>query len=119
MGLKDWDVILQRDRPKNGSAWASTETYYGQRRCEIHLNPDTFFAETPERQRHVIVHELLHCHTDNVNEVVRIFLTEQSGDAASLFEAYFRQQMEYTVDGVATGIASCFPLPDEQGMPGW
>ena len=110
--LKDWDVILSRQNPESESAWASNYTYYGQRRCDIHLHADNFFVEPPENQRRIVIHELLHCHTDNVFEASRIYLSGKEGDEASLFERYFKQQSEWMVDSLATAIAKHFPLPE-------
>jgi hypothetical protein len=116
LDLRDWEVILTREWPDSNSAWASNFTYYGQRRCEIRINPTLFFQESAESQRRIITHELLHCHTDGVWEAIRIYCNGQEGAEASLFERYFKQQGEWMVDSLATAIAKHLPLPEQEAI---
>lgn len=110
LGLRDWTIRLLHDRPNSPETHAHTECVYGRKLAEIKVCRD-FREQDPEEQRHTIIHELLHLHTDAadsiVNNEIREALGKQTGYVA--YEAHHRA-IEIAVDDIATAIAQYFPL---------
>lgn len=75
---------------------------------------EAFFDESPESQRQLVCHELIHPHTEAFylycfgNETVKQSLGKQT---FSVFEESGRSLMERTVDQLAHGWAMSLPLP--------
>ena len=113
LGLKDWDIRLERGEPQNGNALGSNHLQYGQRRCYIYLSSD-LFAEKPEDHRWVCVHELLHCHFDPLDDAMDDVADRLADDKATeLARAVYKRQREHTLDHIATAIALYLPLPEK------
>ena len=113
LDLRDWDIWLSRSNPETSSAWAGNYVFYGQRRCEIRIDAEHFADISRERQRYLLTHELLHCHSEGMAEAVRIYLHQVEGERSKLFEEYFDRQLELFIDSVATATAQRLPLPVE------
>lgn len=111
MGLKDWDFLL-REEPAEGRALAQVETIYGQKYANIWVGVD-FWDRDPDTQRHVIVHELVHCHQAVTTHMIAgSFLAEKLGQSAyEVFASAYEQAAEYTTDAIATAIEPNIPLP--------
>lgn len=111
MGLRDWSFDLQREPADEGKA-AQVQTIYGQKHANLWLG-EGFFGKAPEAQRHILVHEFVHCHlTVNRHMVTGSYLSEKLGEpAAEVFEEAYIQAQEYAVDGLAVVIAESMPLP--------
>ena len=105
--LRDWDIVLTRKPPENDSAGASNATFYGRKYAEIQLSAE-FFAMTPRQQRHIVAHELLHCHFENQWESVRLHPLEDA-----YFWAVFKRETELLIDTMAVVVCEFLPLPDE------
>jgi hypothetical protein len=116
--LRDWAFTLSRDEPDSSDAQASVEPTYGQKHAMIYLRHD-FRALRPERQRHCLVHELVHCHLAPVCDLIRLGLTPVLGAlfTAAIWEP-FRQQIEYATDALASALAKHLPLIDWPGLAG-
>jgi hypothetical protein len=71
-----------------------------------------FNEQSSEAQRHIIVHELLHCHLQPMHELARVGLcNEMLQSAYNIFMHGFDQQWEYTIDGIARAWAPAFQIP--------
>lgn len=105
--LRDWTIEVSdegTDRPyTNALICVSHQRKY----ADLYLS-DGFLDLTPERQRHCVVHELLHCHFGHADQWVRHKI---DGDAE---EAYTRM-FEVGIDGLADAIAPLMPMPDVPG----
>src|SRR5687768_9518251 len=69
--LKDWTVRLVEDHPNNMGALAEIEPVDSRRYALMRLCahwPDM----APEKQRHSIVHELLHLHHIGASDIIRL-----------------------------------------------
>lgn len=109
MELRDWTLHLDSD-PCHDSNNASMNSIYGRKIARIRVH-EGFRTWEPERQRHAIVHELVHCHLWSATEMVQCDLAEhlkKQGDR--IFWDGFRRQVEYGVDGLASAIAKHLPL---------
>jgi hypothetical protein len=110
MQLKDWDIDLSRGEPQSNTADAEICTYYGQRGAAISL-PVKFFAQSPERQRYFIAHELMHCHSEDLSECIRLYINH-NGHMDDLIAQVYRREEEVLVDNLARVIAPFLPLPE-------
>lgn len=111
MELRDWTFELSRKEPDT-DAFATVTPTYGRKIAVIDLCPD-FRAMAPEKQRHVIVHELVHCHLEPAASMVRSDLEKHLGETTDrVFWDGFKRQVEYGVDALASAIAKHMPLID-------
>jgi hypothetical protein len=104
MGLKDWVIEIDDDPPFNAGAIATARICEGRKNLILDLS-SSFLEKEDDRpyQRHTIVHELVHCHLGQMNEVLRQML-----DADQF--AIHRINMEFTTDGIAEAWAARLPL---------
>lgn len=75
-----------------------------------------FFTESPEKQRHVITHELLHIRFADLQFSAQAF--EHAIDELSWRHLYraFQIALERTIDDMAAQIAPSLPLPPSLGV---
>lgn len=114
LGLGHLDLTLDAEQPGHATdgseAAASFEGTYGRYRGTMRVNPH-FETYAPEEQRIIIIHELLHAHTEQVRELVRTTLPEAMGKPAyDVFMAAYTQADERMTDALATALADKFPL---------
>jgi hypothetical protein len=115
LGLKDWDIRISQDRPSNEGTNGGCLVWYGQRRATIALDRDLIKGRTDELridQRNVVIHELLHCHWELLEESVRLAFKDDDSPRSELFKVYFNRSSELTLDSIATAIAPLLPLPE-------
>lgn len=111
MGLRDWNLHLLRE-PADDDCNAQARIIYGRKVCSIRVSEE-FRTFEPERVRHSIVHELIHCHTAAADNTVQHDLTEHIGVcAADIFHSGYRRHAEYAVDGLADALSPHMPLID-------
>lgn len=112
LSLRDWELVLFHRNPDDEDDIATCDPTYGRKRAEISFRDD-FRTQTPEVQRHTIVHELLHCHFAAMQEFIRIQTLKPLGQGTyDMFQGAYRQALEYGIDGITDGIAHRFPLID-------
>lgn len=113
LGLKDWSFYAERKDSEDNTAECAC--VYGRQYATIRFDR-AFFEETPDEQRIIVIHELLHCHHAPVDELIENALphvmTEQQHN---VFMATYRVNMERMIDPVAVAIAGmgAIPLPPE------
>ena len=110
LGLKDWEVVIKRETPDDGHAGASMLTVTGRRLVWIKLG-DGFLANTPEMQRHYMLHELVHIHTDDIDTAMWQAADVINGEAFTLLQKVVRDRIEFATDVIAASIGHAFPLP--------
>jgi hypothetical protein len=101
LALKDWVIDVDDDGPKDQSAHASIWIAHGRKRATIYLS-DEFLADSRPEQRQSIAHELIHVHNGPYWDAV---------SRATDDDKNIRMLMEYSVDGLADGVAPLLPLP--------
>jgi hypothetical protein len=109
MELRDWTIELMHD-PCEPDCNASVEIVYGRKFARVFVNQD-FRAYDPERQRHTIVHELVHLHLESACSMVRNDLEHYLPRPVDhVFWEGYKRQVEYGVDALASAIAKHLPL---------
>lgn len=112
--LKDWYLeVMHATTGDDGDhdAEAKIHPTEGQPHARLWLS-GRFLDLTPEDQRHVLVHELLHLHHRDATDIIRLVVPEALGQLgnALLWEP-FRQHVELMTDRIARAIAPLLPLP--------
>jgi hypothetical protein len=109
MRLDHWTVELSHV-PSSEDAWADIAPHSQALRATLRISPD-FWTQTPDKQRQILVHELLHLVTCRMDQVV-MNIEESLGTAA--FEPWskcFDDEHERAVDKLAEIISEQFELP--------
>jgi hypothetical protein len=101
--LKDWAFALDDDGPSGSDDAASICCVEGRRIGHIRLS-DSFLANIPTVQRHIVTHELIHCHVDAAWSIAVEAMPAEVHPA-------FRRMAEHAVDGLADAFAPLMPLP--------
>lgn len=109
MGLRDWVIELQRDAPPDDTHIACIGILYGQKRARLHLDFPCFLAQTPFSRKVTIIHELLHCHTEHLDEFVRDFCNEQDEGTHGFFLRRYQRESEQWVETMSQIIAPWMP----------
>lgn len=109
LGLRDWQFFIRHHPiPADDDALASVTCIHGQRRATIRLNQE--FADSSEpRQRHALIHELLHCHMDGMQEVIWTINTLVGQPAYTAIRESHNLAVEFAVDAIATEVAKMLP----------
>ncbi len=111
--LRDWELLLQRDRAEDGSyacVWISdTENLATVRVCG-----DEFFASKAEDRREWLTHELLHAHLDRPDRVMtQLAAMFEDNTATQLAKTMHHKEVEVCVQRLARVLAPLMPLPPE------
>lgn len=111
LALKDWRIDVAPD-PSHHDASAEIVVNEGKKWATIYLCWN-FRGLDPEMQRKVIIHELLHCHYAGLQHMIDVDAKKYmalSDNEHSILRVTFMRTLEYSVDGVADGIAWSFPF---------
>lgn len=109
--LADWTIELARFAA-DSDCLASITVTYGRRWAVINLCTD-FATQAPEIQRHTLIHELLHCHTDPIKANLENVITELYGKVSwNTLWGPLHRDVELLTDDLANAIATFFPLPE-------
>ena len=112
MGLRDWRIELSDEYPEKEDAAAQVNCVYGRKLAHIRLAKE-WGTYSKEEQRHYLVHELVHPHIEPMFCMVENDMKGVLGNQAYEVLIWpYRRTMEFTVDGLASVIASFIPLPD-------
>jgi hypothetical protein len=115
IGLKDWETVIRHDTPDDSNAAAAMITITGRRIVWIKLG-NGFFADTPENQRHYMLHELVHVHTDDIDTAIWQAKDVITSDAFTLLEKVVKDRIEFATDVIASSVGHAFPLPPERAV---
>lgn len=114
--LTDWSFTLSM-RPVSeegdyGEALATCLVTAHRRHADIQLCVN-FMELDYEEQWHVLIHEVLHCHTGPMKQFVEDTLPDLVGVAAwQVFDNAFNQHEETLVDNIATSLAQLMDVDD-------
>ena len=110
LGLNHWDVYLAGQYSEE-TAMASVHPLYGRHVAAVYINRN-WFSYTPEDQRNVMVHEMLHVVHNTQTDIVRVGYssTMPSEKTANSMWTLFERETELMVDHLANMIAGFFPL---------
>lgn len=110
LGLRDWTLLVKHDPPSDPSVLAEIRPVEGRKHATVRVCVE-FRELTDDEQRHVIVHELLHCHLAEVQHLTHPGSQiggMLGGNGAGILDAV-RLAIEYAVDGIADAIDPGFP----------
>lgn len=113
LGLKDWEIVLKREPDANEDAAASITCTYGQKHAFVWVGPAFFSEFDVDYRRRTLIHELIHCHLNPIQEVVGNLAGRIGGDAYDVVRGCHHDAIEYATDGIARAIAPLLPLPPE------
>lgn len=102
MGLRDWEVKVADEPPRDSSASAGVFLPYGMRYVKVHLG-ESFLDGTPEERRTTLVHELVHVHFAAASGMAEDLI----GDGE---RKCWLRMFEYGIDAVAEAWAPSLPL---------
>lgn len=110
LGLMDWAISILPD-PCDPCCFATIHCLEGTKKGRIRFCHNVHEI-APEKVRYVVVHELLHCHTAGMSQVLEFDLPKvHSPDTTALLNSIHEREEERCVDGLAIAIAPFFPLP--------
>jgi hypothetical protein len=116
LGLTDWGLSIEwHDLPADTTA--RVVMAYGRRFATIILGEE-YLNSSPADRRETLVHELLHLHFAQADELVNDTLPDLLGRPSfSAFEAAHNLVMERAIDAVAVAIGDMgtIPFPPEEG----
>lgn len=109
--LRDWTIILSPDPPED-EARAEIDPMAARKIATLKLDPGTATAHRMIL-RHVVCHELVHCHQQPMADVVEQGLHQELGGSAyHLFYEGFRLALERATDAIAEALSPGLPLID-------
>jgi hypothetical protein len=111
LGLTEWEVRLADEPCEDPSHAATVQCVPGRKIATIQLAAD-WFTQSPAQQRHVLIHELIHIHTDQEFQYIEDSLPEMIGSMAYFpWEKAYRNLHEHATDALAKALAEHFPVP--------
>jgi hypothetical protein len=114
LGLTEWSIsYTSGDVPDD--VIAQVIVPHGRREAGITLGAK-FYADDPSNQRETIVHELLHCHFADLDELQRDSLPSLIGQPAfTVYENAVDLVIEHGIDALSVAIAASgvIPLPPD------
>ena len=111
LGLNDWSIRLMPQVCENPNHAATVVCTPGRKIAQVTLAED-WLEQTPEEQRHVLIHELIHVHADHEFQYIEDTLPTLIGSVAYLpFEKAYRDLHEHAVDALASAMEDHFPVP--------
>lgn len=113
MGLKDWEIHLQRKRPDNPNHAACIQSIYGRRHANVWVD-DAFLDDAPESQRETLTHELLHLHINPIKHALQNARSNLGEHTYGVVEGMMDDATEFAVDGIARVLAAYLPLPPQE-----
>ena len=110
LNVSYWKITVARDA-SDVEAWADINPHAQAETAELRVSHD-FWKQTPELQREVLVHEMMHVVNARLDQTIEA-LEEAFGKIAwAIFEPQYEDATERVVDHLAKVIAPGLPLPE-------
>lgn len=114
LGLRDWTFRFAHEPlASDDSAQACIFVTYGRKDATVMLRRD-FLRMPRSEQRSLLIHELLHCHLDAIEVVLRRggAVGDVLGDTVGdMVRDTVHTAVEHATDAIASEIAKHYPLP--------
>jgi len=110
LNVANWKVTIARDA-SDVEAWADINPHEQNATAELRISHD-FWRQTPEMQRDVLVHEVLHLVTARLDQTVEALEDAMGKVLWAVFEPQYENATERAVDHLAKIIAPSIPLPN-------
>ena len=118
LGMRDYEVAFEPDRPPHDDGLASTWTaeHAEMARVRVHAG---FWDEDPDERRRLLLHEALHAPFQRLRQVVDEGLEGVLGaSAAGVLDRLWIHELERVVGKLERGLAPLFPpVPDPDAGP--
>ena len=110
MHLKQWTLKVSNDIPADDS-WADVEVSENLWEASVRLSGD-FFKETPESQRRILAHELMHVHNAALERLIGTLSGVLGSQAYEVIEKVWDTEGERVAEALSFIVAEVLPLPD-------
>ena len=107
--LSDWRLNIHEAMPDEGTE-AEVTFCEGQRQAALKFS-EAFWTLSPDAQRHLVVHELIHIHTQPVCVAADAVETLIGTAAFAVFTHGITTANEFCTDAIARVLANHLPLP--------
>jgi hypothetical protein len=110
LNLTHWRVSIAREA-SDVDAWADIQvTSQAAFTAELRVSHD-WWSQSPERQREVMCHEVLHLNSHQTDAVVDNLEKALGEIAWAIFSPQYEDATERAVDHIAKAVAQHLPLP--------
>ena len=110
MHLTQWTIKVNNDIPADDS-WADIEVSENLWEATIRLSND-FFKETPESQRRILAHELMHVHHAALERLMGTLEGTLGSQAYEVLDKVWDTEGERVAEALSFVVAEVLPLPD-------
>lgn len=110
LNLSHWKVTVIRDAA-DVEAWADISPHSQAESADLRISHD-FWNQTPEKQREILTHELLHIALARIDQAVEGLEASLGKIAWSVFEPQYEDISERAIDHLAIAIAPSMPIPE-------
>jgi hypothetical protein len=109
MHLTQWTLKVSNDIPADDS-WADIEVSENLWEASIRLSND-FFKETPESQRRILAHELMHVHNAALERLIATLDGVLGSQAFEILDKVWDTEGERVAEALSFVVAERLPLP--------
>jgi len=110
LGITVWKVTVIREA-SDVEAWADINPHEQAESAELRVSYD-FWKQTPEHQREILAHEMLHIVTARLDQTVEAMEEAFGKIGWAIFEPQYVNATERVVDHIAKVLAPNLPLPE-------
>ena len=110
MHLKQWTLKVSADIPSDDS-WADIEVSDNLWEATVRISGD-FFKETPESQRRILAHELMHVHLAALERLMGSMEGVLGSQAYEVVDKLWDTEGERVAEALSFIVAEVLPLPD-------
>ena len=110
MHLKQWTLKVSADIPSDDS-WADIEVSDNLWEATVRISGD-FFKETPESQRRILAHELMHVHLAALERLMGSMEGVLGSQAYEVIDKLWDTEGERVAEALSFVVAEVLPLPD-------
>jgi hypothetical protein len=110
LNLKQWTIKVSKDIPSD-DAWADIEVSENLWEATLRIGDD-FFRETPESQRRILAHEMVHVHQAPVERLVNTLEGVLGSQAFEILDKVWDTETERSAESLSFVIAEMLPLPE-------
>ncbi len=110
MHLMQWTLKVTNDIPADDS-WADVEVSDNLWEASIRLSND-FFKETPESQRRILAHELMHVHNAALERLIGTLEGVLGSQAYEVLDKVWDTEGERVAEALSFVVARVLPLPE-------
>jgi hypothetical protein len=110
MHLTQWTLKVSNDIPADDS-WADVEVSENLWEATVRLSND-FFKETPDSQRRILAHELMHVHNAALERLMGTLSGVLGSQAYEVLDKVWDTEGERVAEALSFVVAGVLPLPE-------